>query len=110
MKPLLLLFLALYLQSTLSGQGNKGPALPEGVVVERDIVYERVGDRELPLDLYRPADAREPLPLVIWVHGGGWRKGSKEGISKLRGCPEPRLCPGFGRIPSQRGGDFPRRH
>ena len=85
MKPLLALFLALCLQSTLSGQANKGRVLPEGVVVERDIVYERVGDRELPLDLYRPADTREPLPLVIWVHGGGWRKGSKEGIRNCVG-------------------------
>ena len=78
MKKLLVLFSALFLQSTLSGQWNKAPVLPEGVVVERDIVYERVGDRELPLDLYRPSGPREPLPLVIWVHGGGWRKGSKK--------------------------------
>lgn len=46
--------------------------------VERDIVYERVGDRELPLDLYQPM-ADEPTPLVIWIHGGGWKNGSKNG-------------------------------
>lgn len=85
MKALLVLFSALFLQSTLSGQWNKGPVLPDGVVVDRDIVYESVGERELPLDLYRPADAGEPLPLVIWIHGGGWRKGSKKGIGNCVG-------------------------
>ena len=51
--------------------------LPEGVKVERDIVYARVGEKELPLDLYLPENATKPLPVVVWVHGGGWRNGSK---------------------------------
>jgi acetyl esterase/lipase len=29
------------------------------------------------LDLYRPAVIEQPLPVVIWIHGGGWRSGSK---------------------------------
>ena len=52
--------------------------IPEGTEVERDLVYQRVGNRELLLDLYRPpTDA--VVPLVIWVHGGGWKSGSKNG-------------------------------
>jgi acetyl esterase/lipase len=46
----------------------------------RDIEYARVGDHRLLLDLYLPpagkADAPKP-PLVVWVHGGAWRAGSK---------------------------------
>src|SRR4029077_7199543 len=30
------------------------------------------------LDLYLPKSADGPLPLVVWVHGGAWRAGSKE--------------------------------
>lgn len=30
------------------------------------------------LDIYRPAASSEPLPAVVWVHGGGWFGGSKE--------------------------------
>ena len=48
-----------------------------GKAVERDIVYARVGERELLLDLYLPEKIGEPLPVVAWVHGGGWRNGSK---------------------------------
>lgn len=29
------------------------------------------------LDLWRPAAARAPAPLVLFVHGGGWKRGDK---------------------------------
>jgi acetyl esterase/lipase len=42
-----------------------------------DISYARVGDRILRLDLHVPA--RKPRsPLILWVHGGAWRSGSKK--------------------------------
>ena len=49
----------------------------EGVKVVRDIQYAKGGDRPLLLDLYLPEKASGPLPLVIWVHGGAWRAGSR---------------------------------
>lgn len=52
--------------------------IPEGVKVERNLEYARVGDHALLLDLYRPETKGDPLPLVVWVHGGGWQGGSKE--------------------------------
>jgi acetyl esterase/lipase len=33
-------------------------------------------------DLYRPRAATQPLALVVWVHGGGWRSGSKENVNQ----------------------------
>ena len=47
--------------------------------VERDLEYARIGDQSLRLDLYRPQSTNGPLPLIVWVHGGGWRGGSKAG-------------------------------
>jgi acetyl esterase/lipase len=42
-----------------------------------DIPYAHVGDRILKLDLHIPA--RKPRsPLIVWVHGGAWRSGSKK--------------------------------
>src|SRR5437016_611178 len=50
----------------------------EGVHVEKDIAYVPDGDVSQKLDLYLPAQpADKPLPLIIWVHGGGWQGGSK---------------------------------
>ena len=74
------LLLIVFIHLSLVGQRNRAPVLPEGTQVDKDIVYETVGDRELPLDLYRPARSTGPLPLIIWIHGGGWRNGSKNGI------------------------------
>ena len=51
---------------------------PEGVEVLRDITFSTVGEQELQLDLYQPKEASDTLPVVVWVHGGGWKNGSKD--------------------------------
>ena len=54
--------------------------LPQGVRVERDISYIDGGDEAQRLDLYLPeAVPEKPLPLLVYIHGGGWRAGSKVG-------------------------------
>jgi len=58
--------------------------IPTGTKVERDIVYARVGDRELLLDLYLPPKGPAQLPVIVWVHGGGWRSGSKGSAGRAR--------------------------
>ncbi|CAN5344050.1 hypothetical protein BH11ACT2_BH11ACT2_02370 [soil metagenome] len=48
--------------------------------VERDVVYATVlGFRPLALDLHLPetASADAPVPVIVFVHGGGWRRGSR---------------------------------
>ena len=42
-----------------------------------DITYARIGNRALQLDLHMPAGVARP-PLVVYVHGGAWRAGSKD--------------------------------
>lgn len=42
-----------------------------------DLEYARAGDTPLLLDLYVPAHTPSP-PVVVWVHGGAWRSGSKK--------------------------------
>ena len=44
----------------------------------RDIEFAKVGEHSLKLDLYLP-EVKNP-PLVVWVHGGAWRRGSKESM------------------------------
>lgn len=54
-------------------------AIPEGVVVEKDVEYGKGGDVPLKLDIYRPEKAAEkPVPALIHIHGGGWRGGDKK--------------------------------
>jgi acetyl esterase/lipase len=61
------------------GQHAKAAEVKDGVRIERDISYVPEGDSSQRLDLYLPEkDTEKPLPLLIWVHGGGWLGGSKK--------------------------------
>ena len=47
--------------------------------VLRNIEYATVDGISLLLDLYLPESSpTKSVPLVIWVHGGGWRSGTKD--------------------------------
>lgn len=50
--------------------------LPSGVEVKFDIAYVPDGHERQNLDLYLPK-SEKPLPLVVWIHGGGWKAGNK---------------------------------
>ncbi len=66
-------------------KGSILPArVPEGTKAHRDLAYVENGDERHKLDLFVPEKANGPLPLIIWVHGGGWQNGSKEGCPPLR--------------------------
>jgi len=78
--------LALSFASSVAAQPNKdkrpqpkAASVPEGVKVERDLEYAKVGDKKLLLDLYLPEKATGPLPVIVGIHGGGWANGSKAG-------------------------------
>jgi acetyl esterase/lipase len=74
MRPILAV--VLLVAATLSA----APKVPEGIEVVRDLEYTQAKGVSLKLDLYRPtAKPASPMPLVIWVHGGGWSKGTKAG-------------------------------
>ena len=47
--------------------------------VKPDVAYVAGGDPLQRLDLYRPLGACRAVPLVVWVHGGGWSVGDKRG-------------------------------
>ncbi len=36
------------------------------------------------LDLFRPTSGTGPFPTVIWIHGGGWRSGSRADAEQSR--------------------------
>ncbi len=51
-----------------------------GAVITPGLTYSTLnGFRPLTLDLYRPKTQAGPVPLVLWVHGGGWTGGSPRG-------------------------------
>lgn len=55
--------------------------VPSGVTALADQHYDPA-DGDAYLDVFAPAPsgAAGPLPLVVWVHGGGWLSGSKSDV------------------------------
>ena len=63
-----------------------GPAtLPPGIRVVRDVAYGN--DPRQRLDVYAPAHASH-APVILLVHGGGWRRGDKA----MRGVIEGKVA------------------
>jgi acetyl esterase/lipase len=64
------------------------PALLRGddkkpeVRIEKDLAYGKGGDKDLQLDLAMPKEGDGPFPVVICIHGGGWRGGKRQDMSK----------------------------
>ncbi len=48
-----------------------------GPRVLKAVAYAGVGDAALRLDIHLPGGAG-PHPLIVWVHGGAWRAGSRK--------------------------------
>jgi acetyl esterase/lipase len=47
--------------------------------VTRDVAYGTAHERQV-LDVYAPAGAKS-LPVVFWIHGGGWQTGDKSMVA-----------------------------
>ena len=62
-----------------------GPrVVPDNLEFLKDVVYGKVGDRELKLDILRPKQPpAEPMPVVVYIHGGGWAAGNKASMPGL---------------------------
>ncbi|WJH40272.1 alpha/beta hydrolase fold domain-containing protein [Aliirhizobium terrae] len=59
-----------------AGQPSGGPSrdVPSGVKVERDVAYGAAPEQRM--DVYLPPKAKN-APVIVMVHGGAWRAGSK---------------------------------
>ncbi len=76
MKPLVLL--VAFLATAVFAEVTKDFQPTAGIKMEKDIPYIPDGDEAQKLDIYVPeTSADKPLPLIVHIHGGGWRAGSK---------------------------------
>lgn len=80
MKRLNAVGLALLFAAPLWGQEPK---------LEREVVYGKApgkdGEVELKLDLATPGDGDGPFPVMVFLHGGGWRAGSRKEFTNTLG-------------------------
>lgn len=54
------------------------PPIPEALQSFQDITYKTTPEKELKLDIYHPKDLSGTAPLLMFIHGGSWKKGKKD--------------------------------
>jgi acetyl esterase/lipase len=58
-------------------------AVPDDVIFEQNIEYSNPDGQHLELNLARPKNADGALPVVLCIHGGGFRGGTRDGYNAL---------------------------
>lgn len=79
MKPVIALILVLSLTMPRAfAQANRViGAFPEGTVLHSNLPYNNDTLQKHLLDIYLPAKTTGKLPLVVFIHGGGWLSNDK---------------------------------
>ena len=52
---------------------------PAKLIVKQDIPYAEPADPRQKVDIYAP-DGAKNLPVVFWIHGGGWQAGDRTNV------------------------------
>ena len=66
-----------WLAATLLSVTSGSTGEPSRTEIIRDIEFASVGGQALKLDLHLPR-GKPRSPLIVWVHGGAWRSGSRK--------------------------------
>lgn len=78
MKKYLLAFLFILLSISVIAQSNRVINLfPEGTVLHGNISYLNDTHEKHLLDIYLPKNTNGKIPLVVFIHGGGWLSNDK---------------------------------
>lgn len=60
---------------------------------KENIDYVGQGNPRQMLDLYLPgANSDKKLPVIVWIHGGAWRQGSKKSVGRVLRAAKPGEC------------------
>lgn len=56
---------------------NKSPEIPNEIEEIKNIEYKNINGKSLQLDIYKPKNLDKPAPLLVFIHGGGWKGGNR---------------------------------
>lgn len=57
---------------------NLEPEVPPNIQGFKDIEYKNVNGKSLQIDVYKKKELKEKAPLLVFIHGGGWRSGKRQ--------------------------------
>lgn len=81
MKVLLIISLVVFTAASALSQATSPSLLQiaDRYWMQPDVVYAGANNTPLKLDIWYPRDNPNPTPTLVYIHGGGWIFGSKEG-------------------------------
>jgi len=56
---------------------NETPDIPADIEEIKNIEYKNINGKSLQLDIYRPRNIDKAAPLLVFIHGGGWKSGKR---------------------------------
>ncbi|MCK3682838.1 alpha/beta hydrolase [Maribellus sp. YY47] len=57
---------------------DRDPEVPATIESFKDIEYKNASGKSLQLDIYKQKELTEKAPLLVFIHGGGWRSGKRQ--------------------------------
>jgi acetyl esterase/lipase len=62
---------------------EKAPAVPGDIEQIKNVTYKNIDGESLQLDFCKPKKMDRPAPLIVFLHGGGWKKGNRADMLPL---------------------------
>ena len=62
---------------------ERAPVVPHDMEHLKNVEYKNINGESLQLDFCNPKNLHRPAPLVIFLHGGGWKKGNRADMLPL---------------------------
>jgi acetyl esterase/lipase len=53
------------------------PGIPADIEEIKNIEYKNIDGKSLQLDIYKPKGLTDKKPLLVFIHGGGWKSGNR---------------------------------
>src|SRR5882762_9994191 len=78
MRSIIALLIPTVMLVQIQVRGQATPT-PTPAPTKSSIPYVENGDERQVLDIYAPPNAKD-LPVVFWIHGGGWQAGDKSDV------------------------------
>lgn len=78
LRTLLFLSLVAARGAQLSESEKAAVLISQDFAVKANLTYQVANNYSSKLDVYFPARAKDPVPVVMMIHGGGWVEGTKE--------------------------------
>jgi len=67
-----------YKDNSFDYRNPKLEIIPKIISQHKNIVFKVVNNDSVRLDIFYRKDITTPRPIIIFIHGGGWKMGSKE--------------------------------